>query len=383
MHLSGFPHYMDTKALIAAEAPDYPALLFSEMELRRCAARFQQGFGGLVTYAVKANPVYHVLSVLADAGLQAFDVASPDEMAMVRQLAPDATLHYNNPVKSRREIALAFETYGITSYAIDNIAQLSQIESVVPPSRDVEITVRFKMGKTRRAYDFSTKFGVPETDAIDLATAVRRKGYSPSLCFHVGSQCEDATAYGRHIAAAGRIARSAGISLERLNVGGGFPAPYLSSGAPDIDVYFESIEKAVSKSFGASKPQMIVEPGRAMVTSSTSLLLRVKHQRDGRSIYLNDGVYGALMEVKFMSILPPTRVWRGVEPLIGEASDFKIWGPTCDSYDVLPRLFFLPRDIGEDDWVEFGLLGAYSQASTTAFNGFDKRLQYYVDNVQF
>ena len=375
------PRYPDTQSLIAAEAPDHPAFLFCEAELQRSAALFQNGFDGLVTYAVKANPSEHVVATLAEAGLKAFDVASPNEMALVRRLAPDAAMHYNNPIKSRREIAAAHEEFGIRSYAIDNFAQLDQLAAVVPPSRDIEVTVRFKAGKARKAFDFGTKFGVLEAGAIEIVSEVARRGYTPSLCFHVGSQCEDVAAYGRHIAAAGRIAKGAGISLKRLNIGGGFPAPYPSSSAPGLDTYFESIRTATTKTFGASAPEMIVEPGRSMVTSSTSLLLRVKHQRAGRSVYVNDGAYGALMEVKFMPILPPTRVWRGGKELKGETAQFTVWGPTCDSYDVLPQLFDFPASIEEDDWIEFGLLGAYSQASTTSFNGFDTRLQYAVDTI--
>lgn len=381
MHLPDFPHYENTSALIAAEAPDYPAFLFAEAELRRCAAVFHSGFDGLITYAVKANPSDHIISILADTGLKAFDVASPNEMEIVRRLAPHAAMHYNNPIKSRREITAAWQTYGIKSYAIDNIAQLDQLAAIVPPSRDIEVTVRFKAGKARKAYDFGTKFGVLEAGAIDIVAEVDRRGYAASLCFHVGSQCEEVAPYERHIAAAGRIATGAGITLKRLNIGGGFPASYPSSGAPAMERYFEIIEKAKKKTFGDSPPEMIVEPGRSMVTSSTSLLLRVKHQRAGKSVYVNDGAYGALMEVKFMPILPPTRVWRGAKVLTGDTAPFTIWGPTCDSYDVLPQLFDFPKDIAEDDWIEFGLLGAYSQASTTDFNGFSERLQYYVNDI--
>jgi len=109
----------------------------------------------------------------------------------------------------------------------------------------------------------------------------------------------------------------------------------------------------------------------------------VKHQRGGQSVYLNDGAYGSLMEVKFMHFTPPTRVWRGprLHDNDGEFSDFTVWGPTCDSYDVLPQIFTLPSDVDEDDWIEFGLMGAYTQASLTPFNGFWRRDQYWVDEV--
>ncbi len=376
------PHtYADTGALLADQAPDYPSFLFSERLLRQAAAEFIAGVDGLVTYAVKANPAPHVLSVLADAGLKAFDVASVNEMVLVRQHAPGAAMHYNNPIKSRREIAAAWEEFGVRSYAIDDLAGLEQIAAIIPPSPHVEITVRFKAGKASKAYDFGTKFGVASDAAVELVDAVAAKGYTPSLCFHVGSQCEDVSAFERHIAAAGEIARDAGITLKRLNLGGGFPGSYPSSSAPPLSEYFAVIRATLRETFGDTPPEIIVEPGRAMVTPSTSLLLRVKHQRGGLSVYLNDGAYGALMEVKFMPIVPPVRVWRGADLLDGEPGSFTIFGPTCDSYDVLPQIFELPQDIAEDDWVEFGLMGAYTQASTTDFNGFSERLQFFVDDV--
>jgi ornithine decarboxylase len=89
------------------------------------------------------------------------------------------------------------------------------------------------------------------------------------------------------------------------------------------------------------------------------------------------------MEVKFMHFTPPVRVWRGprLHDNDGNFEDFTVWGPTCDSYDVLPQIFTLPSDVDEDDWVEFGLMGAYTQASLTPFNGFDRRDQYWVEEV--
>ena len=373
--------YPNTSALIATEAPDFPSFLFCEKELSRSTDVFRRGFDGLLTYAVKCNPSPHILAQMHREGLKAFDVASNTEMEMVQTYAPGAAMHYNNPIKNRREIERAYDEFGVRSYTIDHIAQLDQLASVVSPSRDVEVTVRFKAGKAQKSYDFGTKFGVLEAGAIEIATMVEDMGYTPSLCFHVGSQCEDAYAFERHIAAAARIATESGIELKRLNLGGGYPAPYPTSEAPPMDYYFETISTAVADNFGTSRPELIMEPGRALVTSSTSLLLRVKHQRGGVSVYLNDGAYGALMEVKFMDFAPPVRVWRGarVHDNDGQFEGFTIFGPTCDSYDVLPQTFMLPSDVDEDDWIEFGLMGAYTQASLTPFNGFDRRDLYWVE----
>lgn len=382
--MSDMTAYPTTSALIANEEPDYPSFLFSERELHRSVKTFKKGFNGLLTYAVKCNPSPHILKQLHAEGLKAFDVASNTEMELVREHCPGAAMHYNNPIKSKREIARAYEEFGIRSFSIDHPQQLDQLQAVVSPSRDVEVTTRFKAGKALKSYDFGTKFGVMEQGAVEIAQMVEQMGFTPSLCFHVGSQCEDAYAYERHIAAAARIAKDAGITLKRLNLGGGYPAPYPTSTAPPMDYYFETIETAIKDNFGDNKPDLIIEPGRALVTSSTSLLLRVKHQRGGVSVYLNDGAYGSLMEVKFMDFSPPTRVWRGArlhDEQDTPISGFTVFGPTCDSYDVLPQTFMLPTDIGEDDWIEFGLMGAYTQASLTPFNGFDRRDQYSVDQI--
>jgi ornithine decarboxylase len=374
--------YANTSALIAAEAPDFPSFLYSEREMHKSVKVFKKGFSGLLTYAVKCNPSPHIIGKLHDEGLQAFDVASNTEMALVRQYAPGAAMHYNNPIKNRREIERAYDEFGVRSFTIDHPEQLDQLAAVVTPSRDVEVTTRFKAGKALKSYDFGTKFGVMEQGAVEIANMVQQMGYTASLCFHVGSQCEDAYAYERHIAAAARIATESGIELKRLNIGGGFPAPYPTSVAPPMDYYFETIETALEDNFGKSRPELIAEPGRALVTASTSLLLRVKHQRGGLSVYLNDGAYGSLMEVKFMDFTPPVRVWRGARLHTEEDfSGFTIFGPTCDSYDVLPQTFMLPVDIGEDDWIEFGLMGAYTQASLTPFNGFDRRDWYEVSEI--
>lgn len=375
------PVFASTKDLIDAAAPDNPSFLYSRERVRAAASAFTEGFKGLLTYAIKANPTPHLIRDLAAFGVGAWDVASPNEMETLTSILPGAVLHYNNPVRSAREIIRAHEEFGVKSFAIDHPAQLAAIAAIVPASRDTEITVRFKAGKSRRAFDFGAKFGATEAEAITLARDARARGFGVSLCFHVGSQCEVPYVYERHIAAAGRIATESGIELSRLNVGGGFPAAYPTSAAPPIDYYMRAINRGVQATFGGSKPLLIAEPGRFLAAPSTAVLLRVKHRRNNLAVYLNDGFYGALMELKFMSILPPVRVWRGSAPVGGDLIALTVFGPTCDSYDSLPRRFDLPADIAVDDWVEMGLMGAYSQASTTAFNGFSDRDQYFVTDI--
>ena len=378
---SAVTQYNSTKDVIDAVAPDNPSFLYSRERVRIAAGAFTEGFNGLLTYAVKANPAPHLIRDLAEFGVGAWDVASPNEMEALTAIVPGAVMHYNNPVRSLREIVRAHEEFGIRSYSIDHPSQLASIAKIVPASRETEITVRFKAGKSRKAFDFGSKFGATEPEAVTLAKDAWARGYGVSFCFHVGSQCEVPYAYERHIAAAGRIATEAGVTLERLNIGGGFPAAYPTSVAPPIEYYTRAINRAVQATFGANKPLLIAEPGRFLAAPSTAVLLRVKHRRNNKAVYVNDGFYGALMELKFMNVLPPVRVWRNGEVVGGDMLPFVIFGPTCDSYDSLPRQLDLPADIQVDDWVELGLMGAYSQASTTNFNGFSDRDQYFVTDI--
>src|SRR3569833_2874961 len=233
--------YAYTSQQIAAEESDFPSFLFSEKELHRAVKVFKKGFEGLLTYAVKCNPSPHIQRQLHAEGLKAFDVASNTEMELVREIAPGAVMHYNNPIKSKREIERAYEEFGVRSVTIDHPQQLDQLAAIVTPSRDIEVTTRFKAGKALKSYDFGIKFGVMQDGAAEIVQLVEQMGYTPSLCFHVGSQCEDAYAYERHIAAAAKISEEAGIELKRLNIGGGYPAPYPTSEAPPMDVYFAAL----------------------------------------------------------------------------------------------------------------------------------------------
>ena len=316
-----------------------------------------------------------MLSVLASAGVGHWDVASVFEKAAVRAATPSAVFHYHNPVKSRREIADAYERYGCRRYAVDAREELAKIGDIGKGDTAVEIAVRLVLPRERTtsAHDFSTKFGAPEHTCIELLQDAAARGFKPLLTFHPGSQSTDPNTYVRHIDAAARIAKSAGIKVAKLNVGGGFPSDYPHSKAPPLLVYFAAIKDAVTTAFGAGQePELECEPGRGLVATSMSLMTNVKLVcTDGDDIFINDGVYGGLMEfMQVPSLQPPFRVIRRGAILRGQTKSWKVFGPTCDPLDVLPHRLDLPVDLQEGDWIEFGSLGAYGIATCTRFNGY-------------
>lgn len=368
------PFVYDAPAQFAvASQPEAPVFCLSPAVLAATAQRFITGFPGLVTYAVKANPEPAVLRALIQAGVSAFDVASPEEIRLVRALAPEAPMHYHNPVKGRGEIRMALAE-GVRVFAVDCPEELAKIlqEAGPRPVDDLEISVRFRLPVAGAAYDFGSKFGADPEAAAELLRAAKAAGARASLTFHPGSQCLVATAHAVYIRKAAEIAAEAGVTLHRLNVGGGFPVSY---GAPDevapLEAYFDSIREAALEAFGETAPPLVCEPGRAMVADACALVTRVKLVR-GATVFLNDGVYGGLAEAPILKILPRRRVLsaEGVERK-GEASPFTIFGPTCDSLDRMPGAPELPSDVQEGDFIIFEGLGAYGSATSTRFNGYE------------
>ena len=345
-----------------------PVLFFAPAALQAMARRFVAGFPGLVTYAVKANPDEGVIENLAAAGVRAFDVASPQEIALIRRLVPGAALHFNNPVRSRREIAQGL-ALGVSSWSVDSDSELAKLLEVLPAG--AEVAVRFKLPVSGATYDFGAKFGADPDTAAALLAQVAAHGLTPALTFHPGTQCTDPRAWAAYIHAAARIAGAAGVRIARLNVGGGFPSHRRAAEAPDLEAIFALIRTETAAAFGDAAPALVCEPGRAMVADAFTLATQVKAVRDNGSVFLNDGIYGALAEAPVMG-LPDRIEVHGPDgtPRTGWPRPRDVFGPTCDSIDRLPGTVPLPSDIAEGDHVLFHGMGAYSTVTNTRFNGF-------------
>lgn len=344
--------------------PDTPVVLFDAAAVTRQARAFRAGFPGQVTYAVKANPRPEMMAAIVAAGIDTFDVASPAEMALARAALPGAVLHYNNPVRSLAEVAAALR-HGVASASVDCLSELDKLA----PLAGIEVAVRLKLPAPGGAYDFGAKFGVDEAGAAPVLAEVARRGFRPSVCFHPGTQCPDPEAWARHIAAAARVARRAGVALARLNVGGGFAADR-GAGAPDHDAVFDRIARAVRAAFGGAAPLLICEPGRALAAPGVTVALCVKAIRPDGSVILNDGIYGSLAEWRDMPAGALRIIAPDGQPRCAATTPRIIWGPTCDSLDRLPAPVALPDDIAEGDYLIVPQMGAYAQSIATGFNGY-------------
>ncbi len=363
--------FASPSAFISTERPVNPTLLFCPAELQRTAGTFLSGFPGLVTYAVKSNPEAMVIQNLDAAGLQGYDVASMAEVDLVCSIAPDAAQHFNNPVRSCSEIEAAVAA-GVRSFSVDSLSELQKLAGIAPIS-ETEVSVRFKLPVAGAAYDFGSKFGATPDVAEMLLKTARNFGFVPSITFHPGTQCTDAAAWIAYINRAKDIAKNASVEIARLNVGGGFPSHRLADEAPDLTPIFATIERTTRSAFGASRPALVCEPGRAMVAEAFCLLTQVRAVRDDGSVFLNDGVYGGLAESPLLGNIDRISVCRpDGSQRNGARAPRVVFGPTCDSVDRLPGTSALPTDIAEGDYVIFQGMGAYSSVTVTRFNGFGR-----------
>lgn len=349
--------------------PENPVLFFAPQAVQAVARKFLNGFPGLVTYAVKSNPSEEVVENLIAAGVKGFDCASPFEIDLIRRLAPDAAIHYHNPVRSRAEIAHAVKRE-VKSWSVDSHSELAKLIEMVPVE-GCEISVRFKLPVAGAAYNFGAKFGATAEDAVDLLRVVAAAGYIPSITFHPGTQCTDPAAWASYIREAAVIAREAGVKIARLNVGGGFPNHRAHGVVPQLDETFAIIDAVATEAFGDERPALVCEPGRAMCGDAFTLASRVKAVRDDAHVFLNDGLYGSLFELGQIGIIDRIEVIsaEGVKRE-GDTLPRICFGPTCDSVDRLPGDVPFPSDIAEGDYVIWHGMGAYSTVTNSRFNGF-------------
>ena len=341
--------------------------------MQATASRFVADFPGDVLYAVKCNPEPTVLRALWRGGVRHFDCASPGEIRVVRQLFPEAHIHYMHPIKQAAFIRQAYFEFGVRDFSLDSAEEIDKIVAATEGAQDLGLYIRLAMPKGQAAYDLSGKFGAAPEAAVELLRKARGVSARLGICFHVGSQCLDPSAYGRALDLAGSVIAEAGVAIDGIDVGGGFPVSYPDETPPELDLYFQAIRAGFAKLGLPSHAKLWCEPGRAMVAAGASVVVQVEARR-GDVLYINDGVYGSLADAGTAKWRFPARAIRPDGKTEGALKGFSFYGPTCDSADFMAGPFLLPDDIGPGDWIELGQLGAYGACLRTGFNGFERIL---------
>ncbi len=338
----------------------------------RAAQFFAQGFPGTTMYAVKANPSPDLIVLLWENGIRTFDVASIAEVRLVRGLLPGATLCFMHPVKTIGAIREAYHTHGVRTFSLDTLEELAKIVEATASAdgtqaEDLNLLVRLRVSSEHSELSLASKFGVDLADSAPLLQATRQHCDALGICFHVGSQAMTPFAYVQALDRVRAAIVQASVTVDIIDVGGGFPSAYPGMNPPPLEDYFAIIHRhfeALPISYNA---ELWAEPGRALSAEYSSVIVRVEKRR-GDELYINDGAYGALFDAAHVDWRFPVQALE--DDLSQPLADFAFYGPTCDDADYMKGPFDLPADIQANDYFEIGMLGAYGAAMKTGFNGF-------------
>ncbi len=380
--------YMDRETFARikafADTKDTPLLVVDTAIISRQFDDLTSSFPfAKIYYAVKANPAPAILGIVRDKGAN-FDIASIYELDKVLALGVTGDrISYGNTIKKSKDIRYFYDK-GVRMYATDSEADLRNIAKAAPGSK---VYVRILTEGTQTAdWPLSRKFGCQTDMAMDLLVMARDLGLEPyGVSFHVGSQQRDIGTWDAAIAKVKvifeRLREEDGITLKMINMGGGFPANYMSR-TNELSTYAEEITRFLEEDFGDDIPEIILEPGRSLVAnagvlvSEVVLISRKARTALNRWVYTDVGKFSGLIETLDEAIKFPIYVEKN-----GELEEAVIAGPTCDSADIMYEnyKYGLPLNLAIGDRLYWLSTGAYTTTySAIEFNGFPPLKDYYI-----
>ena len=269
----------DALAVVRALRPDEPITLLRPHAATRAARFFVEKFQGKSLYAVKANPSPALLELLWDAGITHYDVASLGEVRLVNKFLPDAKLCFMHPVKSERAIAQAYHNHGVRTFSLDSHEELQKIVRATNNATDLELCVRIRVSSEHAKLSLASKFGADPAEVSDLLVATRQVADALGICFHVGSQAMTPTAYAEAMEHVRAAIVKASVTVDIVDVGGGFPSVYPGMEPPALENYFNVIHDMFEDLPISYSAELWCEPGRALCAEYASLLVRVEKRR--------------------------------------------------------------------------------------------------------
>lgn len=362
-------------------------------------------------YAVKCNPHPAILNFLALLGV-GFDCASKGEIDAVLGLmteVPTPSIIFANPCKQVSHL-LAAKERNVAKMTFDNAEELRKIAKYYP---EAHLVLRILTDESFSVMRFGSKFGATQSSIHPLLSLARDLGLNVvGVSFHVGSACLNPKAY----AAALRLARNVfdiakgyGFTFTLLDIGGGFPGTPANATAtkttPSGTLSFPEIAAVIAPTLDElfdDSVTVIAEPGRYFAMATQTLAVNVFAARDCTSTeaggdgnalpptvgagaddtrpeclyYINEGVYGAF-NCKVFDHYNPEPLLLHPAPADACLLRTNIFGPTCDSMDLVCKNKLLPR-LSVGDWLYFTEMGAYTTASSSAFNGFKTDSMFFI-----
>ncbi|VDO44785.1 unnamed protein product [Haemonchus placei] len=388
-------------------------------------------------YAVKCNTDRVLVRTLAALGT-GFDCASREEIDIVMDLGVSAErIVYANPCKTRSFITHAKER-NVSMMTFDSAEELVKVAQLHPQAKMI---LRIAVSDPTARCPLNLKFGAdPVKMAPQLLIHAQELGVDViGISFHVGSGCNDPTAYREALAHARHLielGRGLGLDMTLVDLGGGYPGTPQQTSFEDVShthlenfflqkkkkmkftlfkiaaVIRSAVDEYLPSDFGV---RLIAEPGRFFAAAPFTLVCNIIHatevsaekitkrpedvEKRGYMYYVNDGVYGSFNCILFDHVQPvgtplfdeiaqdyPSTIWGPtcdsldkIEDEIAQDYPSTIWGPTCDSLDKIEDQKLM-RMMSVGEWIVYRNMGAYTCSASTTFNGFQRPNAIYMIN---
>ncbi len=371
--------FSDVNELVNTLKPEEPVYCIRPNSINKSVEFFKNKFPGKILYAVKTNPNEKVLKIINDSGIQNFDVASLNEVKLVRKINNKAKVYFMHTVKNRESIKEAYTKYSVKDFALDTKDELLKILEETNNAKDLNLYVRVSISNEHAEIDLSRKFGATPSEALGLLRLCKAHAKKVGLSFHVGSQCMHKISFAKGINEIGKIIKKTKIIPDVINVGGGFPAMYPDLIPEPLDNYLDVIKESLKSLKLEKTPEIFCEPGRAIVAEAGSTIVKVILKKKNK-LYINDGTYGSLFDAGVPNFVLPAKMVSNGRVVSKKKTAFNFYGPTCDSLDYMKGPFLLPNNIKEGDYIELGQLGAYGTTFRTKFNGFFSDANYQLND---
>lgn len=319
-----------------------------------------------IFYAIKSNPHPKILETLKAEGAS-FEVASFGELKQITRFGVAARDILNTqPFLSENDFAECYRA-GQRWFIFDNRDQLKRLTR---KTNDLDLLLRLSFPNRNCQVDLSYKFGATVKEANNLIREAAETGARVhGVSFHVGSQSYTTKNYLKALHSVRRLfdqLQHEGIFLDTVDIGGGFPVPYTRP-LPSIEHFTLPIRRALYELFPGMN--VFAEPGRFICGLSQTLITSVNGKNIRRGVpwyYLDDGVYNS-----FSGKVYDHCVYSILTERSGAAIMSVLAGPTCDSFDIVSDGIKLPPlEIG--DILLVPAMGAYSNVSSTTYNGFNQ-----------
>ena len=357
-----------------------PKFYCSRQLLAEKAKSMRDAFVGKVAYAVKANPNPNILKVLKKVGLNHFDVASCQEVQLVRKFFPAGKILFNNPIKTPAEIQEANQLYGVKHFTVQSLDEIDKIVSFTrPEDKDLlEIAVRLKAPASSQALvNHSIKFGVSVDTAHELLLyLMQQKIKKVFLSVHIGSAnyTEDIRPFQDSLRDMYLLAKKSPLVCG-FNLGGGFPANfYQTIDKCNTSNMLKRLSGTIDSTFSATQYEYYIEPGISLVGETACLITPVVYvDNSSQSIYIRDGVYTSYgcFHVHQRNRFPVYLYRRHNGTLVKHTDAmqlFTVFGQTCDGADKMEMM--IPSGVKQQDLLCLETAGAYMGTLSTRFNSF-------------